>query len=183
VTQVNLLDIQGVQLLNTTFHRDNRGFLAKILQNSSAGTSFGEIESLLISNNVHLGTIRGMHFQVPPFAEKKFVTCLNGKIFDVVVDLRRTSKTYGCWGAVELSGEALDSIVLPAGTAHGYQTLTEIASVLYAVSSQHTPEKSYSLKFNDETVGISWPLQVTQIAIHDEFGISLEQATNLFNVQ
>ena len=183
MSKVDPLEMEGIRLLNSTLSNDNRGQLAKVLENSNSsdGTNFGDINSLLIANNTHTGTIRGMHFQARPFVEKKFVACLRGKILDVVVDLRLWSKTYGCWAAVELSGETLNSLVLPEGVAHGYQTLTSNTSIIYAVSPEYSAEDSYSLRFDDESVGIEWPLLVSQISKRDEHGISLQQATKLIN--
>jgi len=183
MSKVSPLEIEGLRLLDSTLNKDNRGQLAKILENSnsSTGTSFGDINSLLIANNTHAGTIRGMHFQAHPFVEKKFVACLRGKILDVVVDLRCGSNTYGCWAAIELSDETLNSLVLPEGVAHGYQTLTSNTSIIYAVTPEYSLENSYSLRFDDKSVGIDWPLLVSQISKRDEHGISLDQATKLIN--
>lgn len=105
------------------------------------------------------GTIRGLHFQMPPYAETKLVRVLSGAAWDVFVDLRRGSLTYGQWDCLELSADNQRMVYIPRGFAHGFCTLTEDVLVAYKVDAYYTPEAQAGLLWNDETLGIPWPVE------------------------
>lgn len=109
------------------------------------------------SRNRRMGTLRGMHFQRPPHAEAKLVRCTRGSIFDVVVDLRRGSATHAAWFGAELSEERGNAMYVPDGFAHGFQTLTDDAEVLYMISTQYAPEFAGGVRWDDLAFGIEWP--------------------------
>ena len=120
-----------------------------------------------ISTNLKAGTVRGLHFQNAPHREAKLVQCVKGSIYDVVVDAREESATYLRWTGVELSDSNGVMIYLPEGFAHGYQTLSDGANVLYLVSEFYTPEVEGGLRYNDPKLGIKWPLAVSDISEKD----------------
>lgn len=109
------------------------------------------------SMSARAGTIRGLHFQRPPHAETKLVRVINGAIIDVVVDLRRSSPTYGTWAAMELTAENFAMAYVPRGFAHGFCTLTDRSVVAYKVDAAYAPEAEGGLRWDDPTIGISWP--------------------------
>ena len=114
------------------------------------------------------GVVRGMPFQNSPFSEIKIITCIKGSVFDVAVDIRKGSATFGKWISIELSEEKQNSIIIPHGFAHGFQTLCENCEMLYFHSEFYTAGAEGGLSFKDESVGISWPLEVTEISDRDK---------------
>lgn len=113
------------------------------------------------------GTVRGMHFQAAPASEAKLVRCTRGAIFDVVVDLRPQSKSYGQWYGVELSAQNGCMLYLPADCAHGYQTLEERTEMHYMTSAFYTPSAARGVRFDDPAFGIRWPLVPTAVSEQD----------------
>ncbi len=116
-----------------------------------------------ISHNHRRGTIRGMHRQTKPYEEAKLVRCLSGSVFDVVLDLREDSRTFGKWYGVRLSSDNNKALYVPEGCAHGYQTLEEKSAVLYTVSQYYHPQNESGIKWDDPRFGIQWPVQDTII--------------------
>lgn len=181
MNRVELSDIHGVVQHSGKASNDLRGtftkyFDRKTLQSQGFDPS---IDSLSVATNINAGTIRGLHFQTPPFEEEKVIICLQGKIFDVIVDLRRNSPTLGKWAAIEMDGEIPTSLCLPMGIAHGYQTLTPHVNVFYGLSSQFNQEHTCSLNYADADLEIAWPMPVAQISARDSAGISLHDAMAL----
>lgn len=113
------------------------------------------------------GTVRGLHFQRAPALEAKLIRCLRGRVYDVAVDLRAGSPTFGRWHAVELSGENQCEIFIPEGFAHGFQTLTDDVEMLYQHTAAHAPVSEGGLRHDDDRLAIPWPLPVTQISARD----------------
>ena len=120
-----------------------------------------------ISTNLKAGTVRGLHFQNAPHREAKLVQCVKGSIYEVVVDIHEESATYLRWTGVELSDINGVMIFVPEGFAHGYQTLSDGANVLYLVSEFYTPDVEGGLRCNDPKLGIKWPLAVSDISEKD----------------
>ncbi len=114
------------------------------------------------------GSIRGLHFQKPPFSETKIIKCLRGKVFDVMVDMRLDSPTYlKCYSLV-LSPEANNAVLIPEGFAHGFQTLKANSELLYLHTAFYTPNTEGGLRYNDPKLKINWPLPLTQISERDK---------------
>jgi dTDP-4-dehydrorhamnose 3,5-epimerase len=109
------------------------------------------------STNARAGTLRGLHYQVPPYEEAKLVRCVRGAIFDVVVDLRPGSPTYCAWYGVELSAANARMLFVPVGLAHGFQTLEDDTEVLYQMSAEYSSEHARGVRWDDEAFGIEWP--------------------------
>jgi len=110
------------------------------------------------------GSVRGLHFQVPPFAEIKLVTCIKGTIFDVAVDIRENSPTFLQYESRILSAESNLSFLIPEGFAHGFQTLEANCEILYLHSEEHKPHYEKKINVKDPKIGISWPLEITNIS-------------------
>jgi dTDP-4-dehydrorhamnose 3,5-epimerase len=113
------------------------------------------------------GTLRGMHFQMPPHAEIKMVRCISGAVYDVIVDLRKDSDTFLKWFGVELSAENKKMIYIPEGFAHGFQTLTDNAELIYHHSEFYSASAEAGILYNDKATGIEWPLPVAEISERD----------------
>lgn len=114
------------------------------------------------------GTIRGMHYQLAPFAEIKLVRCIAGAAFDVIIDLRKNSETFLQWFGVELLAENKKMIYIPAGFAHGFQTLTDNCELIYHHSQFYKPGFEGGIKYDDPMINIQWPNKVTNISTRDE---------------
>ena len=112
--------------------------------------------------------IRGMHCQLPPAAETKMVRCVQGKVFDVMVDLRAGSPTFRQWHGIELSKENMRALYIPEGFAHGFQTLTDGVELIYLHSEFYSPENECGLRFDDPALAIDWPLPASTVSPKDE---------------
>lgn len=122
------------------------------------------------------GTVRGLHFQVAPFAQGKLVRCIAGRIFDVAVDIRIGSPTYGRWYGTELSMENGEQLWIPAGFAHGFATLEPGCVISYKVTAQYSSASERGLLFNDPAIGIRWPMKLDNIVISDKDKIQPDMA-------
>ncbi len=127
----------------------------------------GHLPQASISRNIRAGTVRGMHFQWPPSREAKLVRCERGSVLDVIVDLRPDSVTYLQKMSVELTMEAANMLFMPAGVAHGFQTLTDDTVVHYQMSDVFAPALADGLPWHDPAFGIRWPLPISVIADRD----------------
>jgi len=114
------------------------------------------------------GTIRGMHYQIFPFTEIKLVRCISGKVFDVIIDLRKDSATFLQWTGVELSAENKKMLYIPEGFAHGFQTLSDNCELIYHHSQFYQPNVEGAIRYNDPIININWPLPITNISKRDE---------------
>lgn len=162
-------ELQDVFTVELKPHRDERGFY-KRLWGKDELESFGlssEINNIGLSHNPTRGTVRGMHYQAEPFAEVKFVQCLAGRIYDVILDIRKNSKTFGKWIAVELSAKNNLAIYIPKGMAHGFQTLEDDSEVLYCISEKYNAESSRGVRWNDAQFSIKFPLKISVIGERD----------------
>ena len=119
------------------------------------------------SFSANKGTLRGMHYQEAPHSEVKLVRCLRGAIWDVIVDIRSASPTYGCWQAFELSASNGSALYIPKGFAHGFQALSDNVEVGYLISVPYSPSAARGIRYDDPTVGIPWPIAVSVISEKD----------------
>ena len=166
---ITALDIAGPALVDLDVRKDQRGFFARTFCREEfleAGLE-PAVEQCNLSFNRLRGTLRGMHYQVPPHPETKLVRCTRGAIVDVVVDMRPESPTRLQHVAVTLSAENRRALYVPAYFAHGYQTLTDDAEVTYQVSGSYTPTAERGLRHDDPMLGIEWPLAVSAISEKD----------------
>jgi len=111
-----------------------------------------------IAMNARQGTVRGLHYQCAPHAETKLVRCLAGRVFDVIVDLREHSSTCGRWCSIELSADLRNALYVPAGCAHGYQTLSDSCDIQYLITPAYEPSASRGVRWDDPTLRIDWPI-------------------------
>jgi dTDP-4-dehydrorhamnose 3,5-epimerase len=161
--------VEGVTIIDLDPHRDNRGFFAR----SFCANEFAEhglnssVAQSNISYNITRGTLRGLHRQAPPYAEAKLVRCTRGTIADVAVDVRPDSRTYRKHVMVQLSADNHRALFLPPYVAHGFQTLTDDAEVLYQVSGPYAPAGEEGFHWNDPAFGIEWLVPVTVISEKD----------------
>jgi dTDP-4-dehydrorhamnose 3,5-epimerase len=122
------------------------------------------------------GTVRGLHFQYPPYAETKLISCLKGEVFDVAVDIRRGSPTFLCWHGENLSAVNKKSLLIPEGFAHGFQSLTDTCEILYLVTAHYNPRSEDVLNVQDPLIGIRWPLDITGLSARDKAVAHIPQA-------
>lgn len=161
--------IKGVFEIDIQRIEDDRGFFAR----SFCATEFKKMnlcDSFVQSNisfNKKAGILRGMHYQIPPFDEVKLITCRQGSIFDVVVDLREGSTTYLSWFGCELNETNHKSLYVPSGCAHGYQTLQPNSKVAYMVSNFYSPSHERGVRYDDPAFNIDWPLPISDISEKD----------------
>lgn len=152
-------NIQGLVALEPAVHGDHRGFLTETYS-EPAWRELG-IEGPFVQENhsrsTQKGTLRGLHFQTAP-GQGKLVRCARGSIFDVAVDLRRDSPTFGQWEGHVLDDERHRQLWVPIGFAHGFQVLSEVADVAYKLTSLYDPETESQIAWDDPDIGIEWPL-------------------------
>lgn len=169
-------EIEGVRISKVHSQSDNRGIFIKFHPLAELEKP---LDSVALSFNPNLGTVRGLHFQVEPFAEEKLVACVQGSIYDVIVDLRPGSKTFGKWTSFELSAENMLQAYLPRGLAHGFQTLRPNSVVHYSLSSNYSPSYSYAIDpFGD--LDIDWPLETFAVSEKDSHGITVAVASEKY---
>ena len=151
--------ISGAWILDVERIRDERGFFARTWCRDELAREGlrAELAQCSVSYNARRGTLRGMHFQVAPRMETKIVSCLQGSIYDVLLDLRRDSPTYCQWLAIELTQESLRAVYIPEGVAHGFQTLTDDALVSYQISDMYSPGHASGVRWDDPAFAIEWP--------------------------
>ncbi len=165
----NETELEGAYVIEPDLIGDERGFFAHTFC-ANEFTEHGLKPVTAQSNlsfNHRAGTLRGMHYQLPPAAEAKLVRCTRGSIYDVIVDLRSESPTYLSHVGVELSEDNRRALYVPELFGHGYQALTDDAEVIYQVSEFYTPGQERGLRYDDPAVGIEWPLPVSVISEKD----------------
>ena len=163
------LPIAGAYTVKVQPIDDERGYFARTwsrqaLEERGLVTT---LEQCSISHNRLRGTVRGMHYQVAPFAETKIVSCIAGSVFDVLVDVRPESPTYLHWHAEPLDAESHVALYVPEGVAHGYQTLTDRATLFYMISAPYHAASARGLRWDDPRLRISWPLPLSRISARD----------------
>lgn len=152
--------LNGSYLIHITRIGDDRGFFARIWDEAWAeqlGVATRNVQTNL-STNRRRGTIRGLHWQEPPYGESKLLRCTRGAVFDVAVDLRPESPTYRQWQGHVLDTEDRTMVFVPVGCAHGYQALEDDTEVSYQVSYPYVPGSERGIRWNDPTLAIRWPI-------------------------
>lgn len=159
---VTIIDtfIEDIKVIKPCVYGDERGFFMESW-NSRDFSQVAEV-SFIQDNQSRSkkGVVRGLHFQLPPHAQAKLVRCIVGSIFDVAIDIRRSSPTFGQWVGVELSSENKKQLWIPEGFAHGFVALTDYAEVFYKTNEYWHKESEGSIRWDDPTLNIQWPLDV-----------------------
>ena len=161
--------LAGLKVIERQRIGDERGFLSRLfcaeeLQSAGWTKPIAQINHTLTQQR---GTVRGMHFQFPPHAEMKLVSCIRGEVWDVAVDFRKGSKTFLHWHAERLSADNRRALLIPEGFAHGFQTLSDDAELLYCHSQFYTPQAECGLNPCDDRLKIQWPLEINEISARD----------------
>lgn len=182
--EVRPTQIPDVKLLVLKKHGDARGFFSETY-NRRAFAALG-IELEFVQDNQALsgasGTVRGLHYQIAPVQQAKLVRVTRGRIFDVAVDIRRASPTFGKVAYSELSADEWNQLYIPAGFAHGYCTMTADTEVIYKVSDYYTPAHERAIRWNDPAIGVKWPVDEADAVVSDRDRRSplLSQQPDLF---
>ena len=167
--------LAGLTLLDRKPISDERGFLERLFCSDEFAAMGIQLPVRQVNRTLtrRKGTVRGMHFQFPPHAETKLVTCLAGKVFDVAIDLRKGSPTFLKWHGEELSAVNHRSVLIPAGFAHGLQTLDDDCELLYVHSAAYAAEAEGGIHPREPKIGVAWPLAIAEISVRDRSHPSL----------
>lgn len=161
--------LEGAWVVEPERREDNRGFFARVYcsdEFKSKGLDHDMVQGNISSTRLR-GTLRGMHFQVPPMMEAKYIRALRGAVYDVIVDLRPWSPSYQQWFGIELNQDNRLGIYVPPLFAHGHQALSDDVEITYLVSRPYAPGHERGVRHDDPTFGIEWPLSVTEISEKD----------------
>lgn len=175
--------LDGVVVLTPRRFGDNRGWFsetwnAQTLADAGFAINFVQDNH---SFSAQIGTLRGLHYQRPPHAQDKLVRCTRGAIFDVAVDIRRGSPTFGQWTSAELSAENGCQLLVPKGFLHGFMTLTADCEVQYKCSDLYAPDCDGAVLWNDPKIGVAWPLDIAPVlSAKDQAALPLDAMDNPF---
>jgi dTDP-4-dehydrorhamnose 3,5-epimerase len=162
--------IEGVSVIEATPFEDKRGSFARMFCARELREIIGSrsIVQINVSRTATVGAVRGLHFQRPPYAESKLVSCLKGRVWDVALDLRSDSKTYLQWHSEELSSANRKTLFIPEGCAHGFQVLEADSELLYLHTQFYEPAAESGVRVTDSLLNIPWPLPVTDLSVRDQ---------------
>jgi len=175
----NETPVEGACLIELERKGDDRGFFARVFCQEAFGarglaTNFVQVNN---SRSAERGTLRGMHYQLPPKAETKLVRCIHGKLYDVVLDLRENSPTFGRHFAAELSAANRRMMYVPKGCAHGFITLSDDVEAFYFVDEFYGPELERGVRWDDPAFNIQWPIEPRVISAKDRGHPDFEPAS------
>lgn len=172
--------IADVKIIEPRVFGDERGFFFESFTQNKFEAAIGRAVNFVQDNHSRSlkGVLRGLHYQLPPHAQAKLVRCTFGEVFDVAVDIRRSSSTFGHWVGVHLSAENKRQLWIPEGFAHGFITLSDTAEFLYKTTDYYAPQSDACIMWDDADIGIAWPIQDSpQLSPKDQQGKSLKQAS------
>jgi dTDP-4-dehydrorhamnose 3,5-epimerase len=178
IESLTALPIAGAFVAQSAPRADTRGSFMRLFCGHELADAHGarEIVQINLSHTVEPGTVRGLHFQAAGAADGKWVRCLDGAVWDVIVDLRRDSATYLQWQAVDLSASNHRAVFIPEGCAHGFQCIERDSRLLYLHTAYYNPEAERGVAFNDARLAIQWPLAVTVMSDRDRALPTVDQA-------
>jgi len=181
--KIETFSIEGPVLFTPKQHGDKRGFFAETFRTKdfeeATGTKADFVQDNL-SVSTEIGTIRGLHYQAPPHAQGKLVSCQRGRIMDVIIDVRKSSATYGQYLSVELSSETRAALWVPPTFLHGYVTREAECEVVYKVTDYYAPETEGSVMWNDPALNIKWDVEQPIISARDQSGQSFSDFESPF---
>ncbi len=175
------LALAEVILVTPRAHSDARGFFRELYKRSEF--SEGGIPDVFVQTNHSrstLGVLRGLHYQIPPQAQGKLISVVRGAVFDVAVDIRKGSPTYGKWVGEVLSDENHRLLYVPEGFAHGFCVLSEVVDLCYQVTAEFAPDLDRGILWNDPQIGVAWPVADPQLSAKDAAQPLLAEADNAF---
>ena len=167
---ISSLRIPVIKVLTPGRHGDDRGFFSEVYNKKALAEAGIDIDFVQDnhSSSAKKGTVRGLHYQTPPFAQDKLIRVVRGSVFDVAVDLRKGSPTFGEHVCAVLSAQAWNQMLVPIGFAHGFMTLESHTEVVYKVSNYFAPEHDKGLLWSDPALGIMWPVPETEAFLSDK---------------
>ena len=176
--KVTSLSIPDVLLIEPQVFGDDRGFFYESFNQNKFEEAIGKKINFVQDNHSKSvkGVLRGLHYQLTPKAQGKLVRVIQGEVFDVAVDLRQSSATFGQWIGEILSGDNKKQLWIPEGFAHGFLTLSDTAEFLYKTTDFYSPEHEQSILWDDETIGIDWPMQEVSLSSKDSAAVSFKEA-------
>jgi dTDP-4-dehydrorhamnose 3,5-epimerase len=167
---ITALAIADVKLIVPKKFGDARGFFSETYSRSALAKTGIDVDFVQDnhSRSAKVGTVRGLHFQTPPFAQDKLVRVTRGRILDVAVDIRKNSPTFGRHVTAELSAENWAQLLVPVGFAHAFITLEPDTEVIYKVSNVYAPQNDAGILWNDADLGIAWPIAAPEVTLSDK---------------
>ena len=164
------LPLAGLKRITRQRFGDQRGFLSRLFCAEELAAAGWQKPVVQINHTFTAlrGTVRGLHYQLPPYAEMKLVSCIQGEVWDVAVDLRTGSPAFLHWHAECLSAENGQALLIPEGYAHGFQTLSDNCELIYLHTAAYAPQKEAGLRFDDPRLKIAWPLAVAELSGRDQ---------------
>ena len=176
--KVTPLSIPDVLLIEPQVFGDDRGFFYESFNQNKFEESIGKKINFLQDNHSKSikGVLRGLHYQLTPKAQGKLVRVIQGEVFDVAVDLRQSSSTFGQWVGEMLSGDNKKQLWIPEGFAHGFLTLSDTAEFLYKTTDFYSKDHEEAIQWNDKTIGIDWPMQEVSLSSKDSAAVSFKEA-------
>ena len=161
--------LDGLVILKPTIFKDNRGYFMESYNQKNVNKLIGNVNFVQDNESKSSrGVLRGLHFQNPPYTQAKLVRCLNGSVLDVVLDLRKMSKTYGHFETTVLSSENKEQLFVPKGFAHGFIVLSQSAVLSYKVDNYYNPKSERGLNYNDPSLEIDWEIDEKSIIINEK---------------
>ena len=169
--------IDGLFVIENDPIIDSRGAFTRLFCEKEFSTILGTHQIVQINHSITraIGAIRGLHYQLPPFAEMKMVRCLKGRVWDLALDLREGSPTFLQWHAEELTPENAKIMVIPEGFAHGFQVMNENSELLYLHTAFYEKSAEGAVRYDDPTLSIHWPLPVTDVSERDQNHLSINK--------
>ena len=177
--KVTSLSIPDLLLIEPQVFGDERGFFFESFNQNEFEKALGHKINFVQDNHSKSvkGVLRGLHYQLPPKAQGKLVRVIHGEVFDVAVDIRKSSPTFGKWVGEILSADNKKQMWIPKGFAHGFVTLTDTAEFLYKTTDFYSKEHEQAIRWNDETIGIQWPIKDISLSAKDETAQSFKEAS------
>ncbi|POO52106.1 dTDP-4-dehydrorhamnose 3,5-epimerase [Agrobacterium rosae] len=168
--ELQRLPLEGLTKITPRRIGDNRGYFSEVFRRDWFEANILDLEFVQDNESLSqpVGTVRGLHFQLPPFAQGKLVRCISGRVFDVAVDIRKNSPTFGKWYGVELSMVNGVQLWIPPGFAHGFATLEENSILSYKVTAPYSAEHDRGVLWNDPDIGIEWPVAPSAEILSDK---------------